>query len=98
MITSMAGAFKQTVQKSGSMSGGTMRMAHLKPFFIRTRPHRVGAKDQNTFTGYPSYQTFALSACIGYTEVESIHLQNVTATEEELAEIEAALKSGIVIP
>ena len=98
LIASMTGAFKQTVQKSGSMSGGTMRMAHLKPFFIRTRPHRVGAVGQNTFTGYPSYQTFSLSACLGYTEVESIHLQNVTATEEELAEIEAALKSGIVIP
>lgn len=73
-------------------------MAHLKPYLIRTRPHRVGSVNQNTYTGYPSYQTLALSSCIGYTEVESIHLENVPATDDELAEIEAALKAGIIIP
>ena len=33
----------------------------------------------------------------GYTEVESIHLENVPAMEEELNEIERLLKSGVIL-
>ena len=87
---------KPAIEKSGSMSGTGGMMAVQTPYIILTRPLQAKPANQNRFMGYPSFVTTSLSALSGYTEVESIHLNYVTATEEELNEIVTLLKEGVV--
>jgi hypothetical protein len=90
-------SLKPDVEKSGSMGGMGGMLGVQKPYIILTRPRQAVPARQNTFTGYPSFITKTLSDCSGYTEVESIHLENVSATQNELNEITELLKSGVII-
>lgn len=90
-------SLKPDVEKSGSMGGMGGMLGVQKPYIILTRPRQALPARQNTFTGYPSFITKTLSECSGYTEVESIHLENVPATQNELDEITELLKSGVII-
>ena len=97
-ITSTAvNSLKPDVEKSGSMGGMGGMLGVQKPYIILTRPRQALPARQNSFTGYPSFITKTLSHCSGYTEVESIHLENVPATQNELDEITELLKSGVII-
>lgn len=90
-------SLKPDVEKSGSMGGMGGMLGVQKPYIILTRPRQALPERQNTFTGYPSFITKTLSDCSGYTEVESIHLENVPATQNEIDEITELLKSGVII-
>ena len=87
---------KPNVEKSGSMSGTGGMMGIQSPYLILTRPRQALPKRQNTFMGYPSFITKTLSSVSGYTEIESVHLEGIHATEQELSEIETLLKSGVI--
>lgn len=87
---------KPSIEKSGAMGGTGGMMGVQTPYLILTRPRQALPARQNTFTGYPSFITEELSTLSGYTEVFKIHLENVPATEQELAEIETLLKSGVI--
>lgn len=89
-------SMKPNVEKSGSMGGMGGMLAVQTPYLILTRPRQALPKSQNKFTGYPSFITEKLDSISGYTEIESIHLENIPATESELTEIENLLKSGVV--
>lgn len=97
MAATATNSLKPTVEKSGAMGGMGGMLAVQNPYIILTRPKQAIPAYQNTFTGYPSFITKALSECSGYTEVESIHLENVPATDGELQEINDLLKSGVII-
>lgn len=97
MASTAVNSLKPTVEKSGSMGGMGGMLGVKKPYIILTRPRQAVPARQNTFTGYPSFITKKLSECSGYTEVESIHLENVPATDGELKEINDLLKSGVII-
>lgn len=87
---------KSNIEKSGSMSGTGGLLGVQTPYMILTRPRQALPFNQNSFMGYPSFINESLSGLSGYTEVESIHLENVPATEQELTEIETLLKSGVI--
>ena len=87
---------KPSVEKSGAMGGTGGMMGVQTPYLILTRPRQALPKQQNRFTGYPSFITEKLAELSGYTEVDSIHLENVPATKPELSEIESLLKSGVI--
>ena len=53
-------------------------------------------RDYNTFRGYVSNITLALSECSGYTKVAEIHLENIPATSAELDEMDGLLKAGVI--
>lgn len=89
-------SMKPNVEKSGSMSGTGGMLAIQTPYLILTRPRQAKPKNQNKFTGYPSFITEKLGSISGYTEIESVHLENIPATEQELSEIENLLKSGVI--
>lgn len=89
-------SMKPTVEKSGSLGGMAGMLAIQTPYLILTRPRQALPKDQNRFSGYPSFITKTLGSVEGYTEVESIHLEGIQATDSELAEIENLLKSGVI--
>ena len=97
MAATATNSLKPTVEKSGAMGGMGGMLAVQNPYIILTRPKQAIPAYQNTFTGYPSFITKTLSECSGYTEVESIHLENVPATDGELQEINDLLKSGVII-
>ena len=88
---------KPTIEKSGSMSGTGGLMAVQKPYLILTRPRQALPRSQNSFIGYPTYKTVYLKEVSGYTEVDSVHLDGIAATNEELVEIEDLLKKGVIL-
>lgn len=90
-------AAKPNPEKSGSMAGMGGMLGIQYPYLILTRPRQCVPDYQNTYTGYPSFITRGLSQLSGFTIVNSIHLQNVPATDEELTEIETLLKSGVML-
>lgn len=89
--------FKQSVAKSGSISGASGFLGHLNAYLAITRPRQALPKDQNKYIGYPSLITTTLADLSGYTIVKEVHLENVNCTESELQEIESLLKRGVII-
>lgn len=87
---------KPSVEKSGAMGGTGGMLGVQTPYLILTRPRQALPRDQNVFIGYPSFITERLGDLSGYTEIESVHLENVPATEPELSEVESLLKSGVI--
>ena len=94
--TIYGGGIKQNVEKSGSMGGTGGMLAVQTPYLILTRPRQALPKKQNTYTGYPSFITTKLSDLKGYTEIDSIRITGVPATNAELNELESILKSGVI--
>lgn len=87
---------KRNIQKSGTISGTAGFMGVMTPYLIITRPRQALPDMQSTFTGYPSFITKTLSACEGFTTVQSIHLENIPATATEISEIETLLMQGVI--
>lgn len=94
--SSIISSSKPTVERSGAMSSTGGLLGIQKPYLILTRPKQALPENQNKYTGYPSFITMALSDCTGYTEIDSVHLENMTCTDEEAQEIENLLKSGVI--
>lgn len=94
--SSIISSSKPTVERSGAMSSTGGLLGIQKPYLILTRPKQVLPENQNKYTGYPSFITMKLSDCTGYTEIDSIHLENMSCTDEEALEIENLLKSGVI--
>ena len=90
-------ALKPNIQKSGAMSGTGGLMGVQTPYLICQRPRQSVPAKQNSYTGYPSNITAKLSTLSGYTEVDSIHLDGLSATQEEQQEIMDLLTSGVII-
>lgn len=93
-ITSLA---KPTISRSGTVSGVTSLMGIKKPYFIIETPHQLSYEGFASVKGYPYGQAAKLGNMKGYTLVESIHITGITATISELNEIEALLKSGVIL-
>lgn len=96
IATSAVNQMKPQVEKSGSISGSAGVLNMQTPYLILIRPRQALPSKQNEFIGYPSLITVQLTELKGYTEVQSIHLDNIPATQEELAEIESLLKGGVI--
>ena len=97
---SVAGGISQmhtTIQRGGTMSGNLGFISTLRPYLMITRPKQCYPRNFNTFEGQPSYVTDILGNLSGYTKVYSVHLQNITATVEELNEIETLLRNGVIL-
>ena len=87
---------KRNIQKSGTISGTPGFMGVMTPYLIITRPRQALPDMQSTFTGYPSFITKTLSACNGFTTVQSVHLENIPATATEISEIDTLLMQGVI--
>ena len=84
------------VKRTGSLSSSAGFMGIKKPYLILSRPIQSLPSEYNTFRGYVSNITLALSECSGYTKVAEIHLENIPATSAELDELDALLKAGVI--
>ena len=88
---------KPNVEKSGAMSGAGGLLGIQFPYLILTRPRLCIPQDQNAQMGYPSFITRIIGDLSGYTEFEIVHLDGLTATQDELDEIETLLKQGVIL-
>ena len=90
-------SMKPIIGKSGSISASSAFLNLQKPHLVINRPRQALPELQNIYTGYPAFITSPLTSLLGYTEVESIHLDNVPATDAEIDEILEILHNGFVI-
>ena len=96
IATSVVNQMKPQIEKSGSISGSAGVLNMQIPYLILIRPRQALPSKQNEFIGYPSLITVQLTELSGYTEVQSIHLENIPATQEELVEIQSLLEGGVI--
>ena len=89
-------SMKPRVDKSGTVSGASGWLGQMTPYLIRTTPEAYIPASQNAYIGYPSYMSVSLGSISGYNEIDSIHLENIPATGDELAELESILKGGVI--
>lgn len=89
-------ASKDDITRSGSIGGNPVLGMPKTPYLIITRPNQALPEGQNKYMGYPSFITVTLSELEGYTEFESIHLEGIPATDDELTELETMLKEGVI--
>ena len=96
IASSAVNQMKPQIEKSGSISGSAGILNMQTPYLILVRPRQALPSRQNEFIGYPSLITVQLTELSGYTEVQSIHLEGISATQEELAEIQSLLMGGVI--
>lgn len=96
IASSAVNQMKPSIEKSGSISGSAGVLNMQTPYLILIRPRQALPSKQNEFIGYPSLVTVQLAELTGYTEVQSIHLENIPATQEELGEIQSLLEGGVI--
>lgn len=85
------------VKRTGSLSSASGFMGIKKPYLILSRPIQSLPENYNSFHGYVSNITMKLKDCEGYTQVDSIHIDNVPCMEEEKTRLLQILKEGIII-
>ena len=88
---------KPSVQRSGSLGGSAGILSVQKPYVIIERPNiSVPASVQN-YVGQTANITMSLGSCHGFTMCEYVHINSINATSEEIKEIEALLKEGVML-
>ncbi len=84
------------VSRSGTISAAAGLMGVQTPYLIISRPRQAIPENQSTYTGYPSFITEDLGELNGYTEVQMIHLHEMSCTEDEFNEIDELLAAGVI--
>lgn len=87
---------KPEVKRSGGFGGSAGLMAIQYPYLILTVPRMCIPGSQNTYIGYPSFVTKLMAELHGYTQIEVSHLNNMSCTEAETAEIISLLGEGVI--
>lgn len=88
---------KPSISKSGNMGGSNGLMGVQKPYLFITRPKQCAPKNQNKYTGYPSYISERMGNLSGFTQIQEIRLDGISCTDEEHNEIMSLLRSGVII-
>ena len=90
--------FNPTVQSSGNLAGSVGRMDLSQAYLVIKRGVPSYPNNWRSEFGAPRYQEFEVVDLVGYTEFAEIHADDITgATDDEKAEIENLLKSGVFI-
>lgn len=85
------------IDRSGSFSGNAGAMGVKKPYIVISRAINAQATGYNTMYGYPLNKYGYLQNFRGFTRCKSVHVDISIATSDEIDEIEAMLKEGIII-
>lgn len=87
---------KPDVGRSGSFGGSAGLMGIQYPYLVLTIPKMCTPGDQNIYRGYPSFVTEELGNISGYASVEITHMENMSATDDEVSEIMGLLGEGVI--
>lgn len=82
--------------RSGSFSANAGAMGVKTPYILIRRPIAYDANFYSEFYGNPSNNTVSLGSCSGYTRVKDVHVDHISCTDDERAEIVALLKKGVI--
>ena len=88
---------KPDVTSKGALGGNYGLLGNRKPYLIIQRPTISVPSDYGKTIGYMSRITAKLGDLSGYTVVEEVHLEHISATDDEKRLIENALKSGVIL-
>ena len=88
---------KVTTERSGVSGACAGYLSIQYPYLLREVPRQSLAKNYMDLEGYPSNVAGPLSKFYGYAAVESIDLNGINATKEELDEIRSILAGGVYI-
>lgn len=88
---------KPSVQRSGSLGGSAGVLSVQKPYLIIERPNLSVPANVQKMVGQTSNITAYLGNLSGFTMVEYVHIEGIPATDEEIQEIEALLKEGVIL-
>jgi len=88
---------KPDIQRSGNLGGSAGILSVQHPYVIIQRPDVSVPSNMANYIGQCSNITMQLANCQGFTMVEYIHLHDVPATSDEVKEIEALLKEGVIL-
>ena len=86
-----------TFQRSGSMGGAAAIMGVQTPFIVIQRPRFSVPNRVQKYVGQTSNITMNLSDCSGFTMCDYVHLDGISATSEEIMEMESMLKQGVIL-
>lgn len=86
------------VNKGGVTQPTISAYAPQEPYAIVTRPNVVEPTSYARDYGKPCGATHTLNNLIGFTVVDSIHVEGLdTATSDEITEVERLLKQGVIL-
>ena len=88
---------KPTVSRSGSFTGAGSALGIPHPFLIIERPVKTKMGDPTSIIGNTTSRVLPLGSLSGFTSIEQCHLHGITATAEELDEIERLLYEGVIL-
>ena len=89
---------KTTIQHTGGFSGNSGYMAGVRrPYLIVEHPNMVKPENYGKYNGRPSMIYLRLGDCEGYTQVQTIQLTGIDATNPELSEISTLLMAGVIM-
>lgn len=92
-------SLKPNIDRAGSLGGTTGLMGNQIPYFIITRPRLCKPKNQNKYKGYPSFIECVIGDLEGkgYTEFDTVILENSYLTDSEKDELIGILKEGVFL-
>lgn len=94
---SLADSAGNALQRSGSFTGASGLIGCYTPYVALTRPIQQLPAQYSKYVGFPAYITSKLSDLKGFTMVESVIDNTVTATQTEKDMIEQLLREGVYI-
>lgn len=86
-----------SVQRSGQFSGNSGVLGNKTPYLIISRPQPHLANNFPAYQGKPTNYTTTVGACSGFIKCKVDHIENVSATDSELTEIDTLLQQGILV-
>lgn len=93
----LTNAAKTSNARSGGFSGNAGAMGVKIPYLIIERPITKVANTFDVLNGYPTNHDSRLGDCSGNVIVKYVHVEGISATEQELSMIESMLTSGVVV-
>ena len=84
----------QHTSGGGSLSGS---LASEYPYITISEPDVFQAENQPHYKGYPINATHNIGDFNGYVQIESIHLDGLSCTENERESISSYLKNGVIV-
>jgi hypothetical protein len=72
-------------------------MGAKKPYIIVTRPKQIQVPNYNELYGYQAHKMVKVGDCTGYLRCREVHVISPTASDEEKAQIEQLMKTGVYV-
>lgn len=90
---------QENVDQIGEVNGTYTYIRYSNSMILRTTqivPANINLSDYGRLIGFPYIGSAIIRNLVGYTEVGSVHVENINCLEEERDEIESILKSGFI--